>query len=401
MIAVSNSRLFMAKRIFQLSCGAVLVKVCVYSTILAYSMLTPKQRYQNDLAREGFVADQAQAQAVEKLDQLCARLAKRNRRKSGLLAKIWRPAVTPEQGLYFWGGVGRGKTYLMDSFYESLPFERKMRIHFHRFMRRVHQDLERLQGQANPLELVAESLAGETQVICFDEFFVSDITDAMILARLLEGLFARGVTLVATSNIVPDLLYREGLQRQRFLPAIALLNQHCEVVNVDGGQDYRLRALEQAELYYSPLGDLADQAIGATFDSLVAVEGEIKLAVDLDIEGRLIPAIKVAEDIVWFEFAAICEGPRSQNDYIEVAREFHSVMISGVPIFSTVNNDAARRFINLVDEFYDRGVKLAVTAAAPLHQLYVSGRLGFEFQRTESRLLEMQSHEYLARPHRP
>jgi len=364
-------------------------------------MLTPKQRYQNDLAREGFVADQAQAQAVEKLDQLCARLAKRNRRKSGLLAKIWRPAVTPEQGLYFWGGVGRGKTYLMDSFYESLPFERKMRIHFHRFMRRVHQDLESLQGQANPLDLVAESLAGETQVICFDEFFVSDITDAMILARLLEGLFARGVTLVATSNIVPDMLYREGLQRQRFLPAIALLNQHCEVVNVNGGQDYRLRALEQAELYYSPLGDLADQAIGATFDSLVAVEGEIKLAVDLDIEGRLIPAIKVAEDIVWFEFAAICEGPRSQNDYIEVAREFHSVMISGVPIFSTVNNDAARRFINLVDEFYDRGVKLAVTAAAPLHQLYVSGRLGFEFQRTESRLLEMQSHEYLARPHRP
>ena len=365
-------------------------------------MLTPKQRYQNDLAREGFVADQAQAQAVDKLDQLCSRLARRNRRKRGaLLAKIWRPTVTSEQGLYFWGGVGRGKTYLMDSFYESLPFERKMRIHFHRFMRRVHQDLEGLQGQANPLELVAESLATETQVICFDEFFVSDITDAMILARLLEGLFARGVTLVATSNIVPDLLYREGLQRQRFLPAIALLNQHCEVVNVDGGQDYRLRALEQAELYYSPLGDLADQAIGATFDSLVAVEGEIKLAVDLDIEGRLIPAIKVAEDIVWFEFAAICEGPRSQNDYIEVAREFHSVMISGVPVFSTVNNDAARRFINLVDEFYDRGVKLAVTAAAPLHQLYESGRLGFEFQRTESRLLEMQSHEYLARPHRP
>lgn len=348
------------------------------------------------------MADQAQAQAVDKLDRLCSRLAKRNRRKSGgLLAKIWRPTVIPEQGLYFWGGVGRGKTYLMDSFYESLPFERKMRIHFHRFMRRVHQDLEGLQGQANPLELVAESLAAETQVICFDEFFVSDITDAMILARLLEGLFARGVTLVATSNIVPDLLYREGLQRQRFLPAIALLNQHCEVVNVDGGQDYRLRALEQAELYYSPLGDLADQAIGATFDSLVAVEGEIKLAVDLDIEGRLIPAIKVAEDIVWFEFAAICEGPRSQNDYIEVAREFHSVMISGVPIFNTVNNDAARRFINLVDEFYDRGVKLAVTAAAPLHQLYESGRLGFEFQRTESRLLEMQSHEYLARPHRP
>tara|TARA_B110000977_G_scaffold59145_1_gene80282 strand:+ start:75 stop:1172 length:1098 start_codon:yes stop_codon:yes gene_type:complete len=365
-------------------------------------MLTPKQRYQNDLAREGFVADAAQAQAVDKLDQLCGRLVKRNlRKRGGLLAKLLRPALNPEKGLYFWGGVGRGKTYLMDSFYESLPFERKMRIHFHRFMRRVHQDLERLKGQANPLEMVAASLAEETQVICFDEFFVSDITDAMILARLLEGLFERGVTLVATSNIVPDLLYREGLQRQRFLPAIDLLNLHCEVVNVDGGQDYRLRALEQAELYYSPLGDLADQAIGATFDSLVAVEGEIKLGVDLDIEGRLIPSVKVAEDIVWFEFAAICEGPRSQNDYIELAREFHSVMISGVPIFTPANNDAARRFINLVDEFYDRSVKLAVTAAAPLYGLYSGGRLGFEFQRTESRLLEMQSREYLARPHRP
>ena len=365
-------------------------------------MLTPKQRYQNDLAKQGFVADKAQADAVEQLDELFSRLVKRNqRKKGGLLAKILRPALIPEKGLYFWGGVGRGKTYLMDSFYESLPFENKMRIHFHRFMRRVHQDLERLKGQVNPLDVVAESIAQETQVVCFDEFFVSDITDAMILARLLEGLFERGVTLVATSNIIPDLLYRDGLQRQRFLPAIALLNKHCQVINVDGGQDYRLRALEQAELYYAPLGDLAEQAIGATFNSLVAVEGEIKLDVELDIEGRRIPARKVAEDIVWFDFAAICEGPRSQNDYIEVAREFHSVVITNVPIFTVGNDDAARRFINLVDEFYDRSVKLAVTAAAPMHELYKDGRLSFEFQRTESRLLEMQSREYLARPHRP
>jgi len=365
-------------------------------------MLTPKQRYQNDLAKQGFVADKAQADAVEQLDELFSRLVKRNqRKKGGLLAKILRPARIPETGLYFWGGVGRGKTYLMDSFYESLPFDNKMRIHFHRFMRRVHQDLERGKGQVNPLDVVAESIAQETQVVCFDEFFVSDITDAMILARLLEGLFQRGVTLVATSNIIPDLLYRDGLQRQRFLPAIALLNKHCQVINVDGGQDYRLRALEQAELYYAPLGDLAEQAIGATFDSLVAVEGEIKLNVDLDIEGRRIPARKVAEDIVWFDFAAICEGPRSQNDYIEVAREFHSVVITNVPIFTVGNEDAARRFINLVDEFYDRSVKLAITAAAPMHELYHDGRLSFEFQRTESRLLEMQSREYLARPHRP
>ena len=365
-------------------------------------MLTPKQRYKNDLLRQGFVADQAQADAVEQLDDLFHRLVKRSRRKrGGILAWFSQPSTRLEKGLYFWGGVGRGKTFLMDSFYESLPFERKLRIHFHRFMRRVHQDLERLKGKANPLDLVAESLAAETQVICFDEFFVSDITDAMILARLLEGLFERGVTLVATSNIIPDLLYRDGLQRQRFLPAIALLNKHCKVVNVDSGNDYRLRALEGAELYHAPLGEQAELAIHATFDSLLAFDSEIKLNLNLDIEGRKIPALKVAEDVVWFDFAAICEGPRSQNDYIEVAREFHSVLISNVPLFTPANNDAARRFINLVDEFYDRSVKLALTAAAPLHELYTGGRLGFEFQRTKSRLLEMQSREYLARPHRP
>ena len=365
-------------------------------------MLTPKQRYQNDLAREGFAADDAQAFAVDQLEDLFHRLVARNSgKKGGLLAKLLKSAQAPEKGLYFWGGVGRGKTYLMDSFYESLPFEKKMRIHFHRFMRRVHQELDRHKGKANPLDTVAESIACEARVICFDEFFVSDITDAMILALLLEGLFQRGVTLVATSNIIPDHLYRDGLQRDRFLPAIDLLNRHCKVVNVDGGRDYRLRALEKAELYYSPLGDDAERAISQTFDSLVVLEGEIKTDVALDIEGRSIPARKVAEDLVWFDFAAICEGPRSQNDYIEVAREFHSVVISNVPRFGAGNDDAARRFINLVDEFYDRSVKLAVSAAAPVHELYDGGRLGFEFQRTESRLLEMQSREYLASPHRP
>lgn len=365
-------------------------------------MLTPKQRYQNDLTREGFAADDAQAFAVDQLDDLFHRLVARNNgKKGGLLAKLLKSAQAPEKGLYFWGGVGRGKTFLMDSFYESLPFEKKMRIHFHRFMRRVHQDLDRHKGKANPLDTVAESIASEARVICFDEFFVSDITDAMILALLLDGLFQRGVTLVATSNINPDLLYRDGLQRERFLPAIELLNRHCKVVNVDGGRDYRLRALEKAELYHSPLGEDAERAISQTFDSLVALEGEIKTDVALDIEGRLIPARKVAEDLVWFDFAAICEGPRSQNDYIEVAREFHSVLISNVPRFGAGNDDAARRFINLVDEFYDRSVKLAVSAAAPVNELYDGGRLGFEFQRTESRLLEMQSREYLACPHRP
>jgi cell division protein ZapE len=276
-----------------------------------------------------------------------------------------------------------------------------MRVHFHRFMRRVHQDLKQLKGQADPLRKVADKIASETCIICFDEFFVSDITDAMILGTLLEELFARGVCLVATSNIIPNDLYFNGLQRQRFLPAIALLNERCRVLNVDGGVDHRLRALEQAELYHSPLDKAAVQAISDTFDRLVPVEGEIKQGVDLEVEGRPIPVIKLAEDIVWFEFTAICEGPRSQNDYIDIACEFHAVMISNIPLLGRVNDDAARRFINLVDEFYDRNVKLAITAAEPLHALYSSGRLGFEFQRTQSRLLEMQSHEYLARPHRP
>ena len=235
-------------------------------------MLTPKQRYLNDLTRQGFVADDAQAYAVDQLEDLFQRLVARNSgKKGGLLAALLRTTQAPEKGLYFWGGVGRGKTYLMDSFYESLPFEKKMRVHFHRFMRRVHQDLERHKGQVNPLDRVAESIASEARVICFDEFFVSDITDAMILAMLLKGLFERGVTLVATSNIIPDLLYREGLQRQRFLPAIELVNKHCLVVNVDGGRDYRLRALEKAELYYSPLGESAERAISKTFDSLVVL----------------------------------------------------------------------------------------------------------------------------------
>ena len=223
----------------------------------------------------------------------------------------------------------------------------------------------------------------------------------MILGLLLEALFARGVCLVATSNIIPDGLYENGLQRQRFLPAIALLNKHCFVVNVDGGVDHRLRALEQAELYHSPLDKQADVSLQTTFDSLVPVEGEIKSGVELEVAGRPIPVLKLAEDIVWFDFAAICEGPRSQNDFIDIAKEFHAVLISNVPVLGAANDDAARRFINLVDEFYDRSVKLALSAAEPLSSLYSGGRLAFEFQRTQSRLLEMQSREYLARPHRP
>jgi len=297
--------------------------------------------------------------------------------------------------------VGRGKTYLMDSFYESLPFEKKMRSHFYRFMKRVHEELKTLDNEKNPLEIVADRIASEAVVICFDEFFVSDITDAMILATLLDGLFRRGVTLVTTSNIIPDGLYKDGLQRTRFLPAIALLNEHTEVVNVDGGTDYRLRSLEQAELYHSPLDDEADKSLYKSFYSLVPDKEEIVKQRDLDIEGRPIRCEYHAEDVVWFDFMALCDGPRSQNDYIEIAKEYHAVIISNIPALTEKKEDQARRFINLVDEFYDRSVKLIVSAENPLHEIYSGSRLSFEFERTVSRLLEMQSHEYLARPHKP
>ena len=369
-------------------------------------MPSPRQRYKNDLKQQGFIADISQTSAVDEFENLYLAMIQRQQyslkspsRK--LIQKLFYAPLPVPKGLYLWGGVGRGKTYLMDNFYESLPFENKMRVHFHRFMRRVHQELTELKGEINPLTKVAKKIADETCIICFDEFFVSDIADAMILATLLEELFTLKVCLVTTSNIVPDQLYRDGLQRVRFLPAIDLIKQQCKVVNVDGGTDYRLRTLEKVPLYCSPLNQQSASDISNIFDRLVPVEGEIKAGVALEVEGRSIPVIKLSEDIVWFNFAAVCEGPRSQNDYIDIAREFHAVIIANIPALGAGNDDAARRFVNLVDEFYDRNVKLAISAAQPLRTLYSGGRLSFEFERTQSRLLEMQSHEYLARPHRP
>ncbi len=328
------------------------------------------------------------------------------RQRGGVLGRMRQRFRSPEpvlpvKGLYFWGGVGRGKTYLMDNFYESLPFREKMRAHFHRFMRRVHRELKQLAGEKNPLERVADNIAEEARVICFDEFFVSDITDAMLLGTLLEHLFARGVTLVATSNIVPDRLYENGLQRQRFLPAIALLNRHTSVVNVDGGVDYRLRALEQAELYHAPLGPDAERAMLDAFNRLAPATEEVKEAVEIEVEGRRIPCRFIAEDVIWFDFEVICNIPRSQNDYIELAKEFHAVLVGNVHQMGRKNDDHARRFVNMVDEFYDRNVKLVLSAEVDMVSLYTEGKLSFEFERTRSRLLEMQSHDYLARPHRP
>jgi cell division protein ZapE len=370
--------------------------------------MTPKQRYQADLQSPDFSYDSAQEQAVEKLQDLYERLMEqdRNSTSGGVVKKIrdWLGAdksVRPVRGVYFWGGVGRGKTYLMDAFFDALPFERKMRAHFHRFMQRVHHELIRLDGEKNPLVLVANLIAEEAKVICFDEFFVSDITDAMILAGLFEQLFDQGVTLVATSNIIPDGLYKDGLQRSRFLPAIALLNKHTEVVNVDGGIDYRLRTLEQAQLYHYPLGDEADDCLQAAFTSLNPDAEHVEYDQPLIIEGREIQPHCISDDVVWFDFEQLCDGPRSQNDYIELAKIFHAVLIGNVPQMSIGFDDQARRFVNLVDEFYDRNVKLVISAAVALEDLYVGEKLAFEFERTQSRLLEMQSHDYLAKGHKP
>ena len=369
--------------------------------------LSPVQRYELDLQRDDFWRDDSQQNAVQKLQALYEVLVTDWQKPApsmlgNFLKKIsGKTDKAPIKGLYFWGGVGRGKTYLMDNFFESLPFPEKMRTHFHRFMRRVHAELKLLDGQKNPLQKVAGIIAAEARVICFDEFFVSDITDAMILGTLMSELFAQGVVLVATSNIVPDGLYKDGLQRARFLPAIALLKSHTEVVNVDGGVDYRLRALEQAELYHTPLDAEADLSLQKSFRSLLASVAEERVGEVLMVEGRPIRSRYSGEGIVWFDFEAICDGPRSQNDYIELSKEYHSVFISNVPGLGRTNDDQARRFVNLVDEFYDRHVKLVLSAERPLAQLYSEGKLNFEFQRTLSRLLEMQSREYLAKPHRP
>jgi len=336
---------------------------------------------------------------VRHLQDLFERLLAREARGGGWWRRLRRERPQPERGLYMWGGVGRGKTYLMDTFFDCLPAEGKLRVHFHRFMQRVHAELKQLSGEKNPLQRVADRLAAEAKVVCFDEFFVTDIADAMILGGLMEALFARGVTLVATSNIEPARLYENGLQRQRFLPAIALIEQHTLVLNVDAGVDYRLRTLEKAELYHYPLDAEADVSLRESFERLAphaATEGE-----SLQINGRAIRTRCLADDVVWFDFAELCGGPRSQNDYIELAREFHAVVLSGVPALGAGNDDAARRFINLVDEFYDRNVKLVMAADRQLMDLYDGHRLRFEFQRTVSRLQEMQSHDYLAREHRP
>jgi len=358
--------------------------------------MTPLAQYQLDLKQDNFFYDKAQENAVKHLQRLYEDLIKQPKQSS--FANFFKKP-DPIKGLYFWGGVGRGKTYLVDNFFNCLPFEQKLRTHFHRFMQMIHKDMTALKGTKNPLNVIAKNLSLKNKVICFDEFFVVDITDAMILATLFTELFKNGVTLVATSNIVPDDLYKDGLQRSRFLPAIALIKQHTIIVNVDSGIDYRLRTLEQAKLYYQPLNAQTEQALAQVFNNLKPENSQIIQNDILSIENRSITALKTAGDIAWFDFNELCDGPRSQNDYIELAKIFAAIVLSNTPQMNSASDDKARRFINLVDEFYDRGVKLIISAEVPLLELYQGGRLNFEFARTLSRLQEMQSHEFLARPH--
>ncbi|MDG2278686.1 MAG: cell division protein ZapE [Pseudomonadales bacterium] len=362
--------------------------------------MSPLALYQDKLKAGEFQEDDAQVQVLARLEDLFSRFNQRQPRPS-FATKLRRLFAREEKevvkGLYIWGGVGRGKTMMMDLFYDCLAPERRLRMHFHRFMKRVHDGLKRYSGTANPLQKVAAEFAEETDILCFDEFFVSDIGDAMILAELMEGLFSRGVTLVATSNVEPANLYENGLQRRRFLPAIDLLYAHTEVYHMPDGIDFRLRALEQAEIYHSSLDGRAEESLLASLRALAPHEP--KADVTLTIEGRDIRARFESDDIVWFEFSELCEGPRSQNDYIELAMVYHAVFVSNIPVFDSQKENAARRFISLVDEFYDHGVKLIVSAAATIPELYQGERLRFEFDRTESRLFEMQSTSYLGASH--
>ena len=349
------------------------------------------------VAREHrYTLDEAQRAAVRELDRLYRDLLGLERMEAPLVRLLGRRRAV--RGLYLWGGVGRGKSFLMDSFFGFAPGNRKRRIHFHRFMQEVHHELKRLQGQSDPLTAVARRVAKHTRLLCLDEFQVTDIGDAMLMRRFLEGLLAQGVVLVTTSNSHPDELYRHGLQRSQFLPAIALIKQHLEVVNVDAGTDYRLRALERLEIFHAPLDEAAERNLSQGFEAVAGEPGQAEAT--LHIEGRRVKARRQAEGVVWFDFRELCGGPRGKGDYIELARNYHTVLLSGIPQLSADHKDWARRLTWLVDEFYDRRVKLICSAAVAPEQLYPAGT-GTDFERTLSRLQEMQSRHYLAQAHLP
>ena len=354
--------------------------------------MSVRELYARTLAQRGYVADPAQLGAIDSLERCENEWADYKARRSNALTKlIARPPIP--RGVYMYGGVGRGKSFLMDCFFNAVPLQRKTRLHFHEFMREVHRELTELQGTVNPLTELGRRIARRYRLICFDEFHVSDVTDAMILFRLLESLFENRVSIVTTSNFKPDDLYPNGLHRDRILPAIALLNDKLEVVNVDNGSDYRQVTLAQVGLYQTPLNAAAEAAMTNAFERLAEARDESPL---LRIEHRELRARRRAGGVVWFDFKELCGGPRSQNDYLELATQFHTLLLSGVPAMAPRMASEARRFTWLVDVLYDRRVKLIMSAEVEPEALYTEGAMAHEFPRTVSRLREMQSAEFLA-----
>jgi cell division protein ZapE len=352
--------------------------------------------YQHALEQRDFKADAAQRRAVDRLQQCYDEWVEyKSRRSNGLKRFINRPDVP--RGVYMWGGVGRGKSFLMDSFYSVVPVVRKTRMHFHEFMRAVHIQLDELMGVADPLDEVARRIAKKYRLICFDEFHVSDVADAMILYNLMRALYDNGVSFIMTSNFEPSTLYPDGLHRDRILPTIALLKEKMDVLNVDAGVDYRGRALEQVDAYYTPLNAQTDASLREAFARVAETADE---DARIQIEGREIKALRRAGTTIWFDFATLCGGPRSQNDYLEIASRFHTVILSGIPMMSAGMASEARRFTWLIDVFYDQGVKLIMSAEVAPEELYTSGQLANEFHRTVSRIVEMQSREYMEKAQR-
>ncbi|MFZ9371249.1 MAG: cell division protein ZapE [Limnohabitans sp.] len=354
--------------------------------------MSVQQVYERELQQRGYESDPAQLRAVASLERCATDWSHYKSKRSNSLKKmIFRPEIP--RGVYMYGGVGRGKSFLMDCFFSAVPIERKTRLHFHEFMREVHRELRELQGTVNPLDVLGQRMAQRYKLLCFDEIHVADITDAMILHRLLDSLFKHGVGFVTTSNFKPDDLYPGGLHRDRILPAIELLNSRLEVINVDNGTDYRRQTLEQVDLYITPNGADADAKLSQTFERLAESQDEDPV---MTIEARQISAKRRAGGVVWFDFKTLCGGPRSQNDYLEIASQFHTVILSDVPHMPVRMASEARRFTWLVDVLYDRRVKLVLSAAVPAEELYTEGPLSHEFPRTVSRLTEMQSAEFLA-----
>ena len=361
--------------------------------------LLPSERYAEGVARGDWSDDPAQHDALRALDRIHVALLQPMPAR-GLLDRLFGANKAPggTHGLYLWGGVGRGKTFLIDLFFAGLPIKEKRRTHFHRFMREVHERLRAHAGERDPLAAIAREWRRSLRVLVLDEFFVSDIGDAMLLARLLERLFAEGVTLVTTSNAAPKDLYKDGLQRARFLPAIGMIEQQCEVVELVSDTDYRLRALTRSPVYRAPLDAESGAWLERRWHELGGDDGHRDAGIVID--DRRIPVRARSKGLCWFDFDALCEGPRGNADYIEIAREFHTVLVGGIPHFDALRDDAARRFVHLVDELYDRHVNLVCTADAAPMALYSGERLTGAFERTASRLIEMQSSDYLAFEHR-